>query len=87
MLWLGVGVWYKRDDWDEESHMDITSYVCRHQHNEALRHELGNMGALCGGLRYAWWAVLVASSIELLSIATVGWGVLVARKNGAYSKI
>ncbi|KAL1799309.1 hypothetical protein ACET3X_003346 [Alternaria dauci] len=86
-LWLGAGVWYKSDDWNRDMNMDITSYVCRHHGYPALRQVLGNMGALCGALRYVWLAVIIASCIELLSIVTVGWGIIVAKKKGVYVKI
>ena len=79
--------WYKSDDWNKDMNMDITSYVCRHRNYKAFEKVLDNMNLLCGALRYAWWAVLLASSVELFSLATVGWGVLVARKRGSYAMI
>lgn len=66
--------------------MDLTTYVCRQQHNKALREVLGNMSALCILLRYSWWAVLCASFIEVLAIATVVWEILKDRK-GPYVKV
>ncbi|KAH8725403.1 hypothetical protein GQ44DRAFT_772076 [Phaeosphaeriaceae sp. PMI808] len=87
LLWVGFGVWYKSDDWNKDQLMDITTYVCRQQHNQALRRELGNMSALCISLRYAWWAVLGAGVIECFAIITVIWGISMAREKGPYVRI
>lgn len=87
LLYIGVGAWYKSDDWNKEMNMDVTSYVCRHRGNQSLHKVLGNMGLLCGALRYAWWAILFGVSIELFSLATLGWGVMVAKRRGAYAMI
>jgi len=52
-----------------------------------LREVLGDMGLLCGGLRYVWWAGVLANSAELLSVATAGWGMVRMRKRGGYAKV
>jgi hypothetical protein len=84
---IATGAYYKADDLNSRMHMDIVSYVCAHRNNVTLRQGIGNTGAVCGGLRYAWWAVLLVASIELLALATVGWGTMVARKKGVYAKV
>ncbi|KAF2266932.1 hypothetical protein CC78DRAFT_566643 [Lojkania enalia] len=87
ILWLVAGAYYKSDDANDAMHFNLVSYVCRHQNNEALSMQIGNMHVLCGELRYAWWAVLLMGTVELASSATVGWGMLAARKKVSYSKI
>lgn len=87
ILWFAAGAYYKADDANDRMHFDFVSYVCFHQGNAMLGRQIGNMHVLCGELRYAWWAVVVMGTVELASSATVGWGMVAARKKGAYSKI
>ncbi|RYF48595.1 MAG: hypothetical protein EOO38_09755 [Cytophagaceae bacterium] len=84
---IATGAYYKADDLNRRMHMDIVSYVCAHRNNVTLRKGIGNTGAICGGLRYAWWAVLLVSSVEMLALATVGWGTMVAKRKGTYAKL
>lgn len=87
LLWFAAGIYYKADDLNDRMHLDFISYVCGHKANPLMRQEVGNMRMLCGELRYAWWAVILMGTIEIMSSATVGWGVLAAKKKGTYSKI
>ncbi|KAJ3543980.1 hypothetical protein NM208_g3291 [Fusarium decemcellulare] len=87
ILWVAVGVWYKVDDLNARKHYDMLSYVCARHKSAKLTSKIGNFGALCSQMRYAWWALVVVASLELIAIGTVVWAMWAKRRGGAYSKL
>ncbi|KAM5347383.1 hypothetical protein ACJ41O_010388 [Fusarium nematophilum] len=87
VLWVVVGIWYKMDDMNSKKHYDMLSYICtRHQGSE-LASKVGNFGALCLHMRYAWWALVAVAALELIAIGTVVWAIWAMRRAAAYSKL
>ncbi|KAF2681875.1 hypothetical protein K458DRAFT_433284 [Lentithecium fluviatile CBS 122367] len=86
-LWTAVGFYHRFYDLKGNSPSDVMSYVCGNGLHPLIAKRMGDTRIMCQEMRYAWWAVLLVTAIEVGVVATVGWGVMATSKKGKYVRV